>query len=290
VTSEQSIRVAGLYVHPVKSCARVAVDRATLIDTGLEWDRQWMVVDGDGDFVSQRELPRLALVKPALRTHDMVLRAPGMLALHVALDAVEEPMAVRVWDDAVQAYDMGDLAAQWFSDFLGRKVRLARFDPDVRRPVDAAWRGSVHDAVTAFADGFPLLVLSTASLAELNRRLRAQGAPAVDHDRFRPNLLLDGLDAHGEDLLERIEIQTPQGEVVLRPVKPCIRCSIPDVDPRRGEPDLAVNAMLAGYRANPRMGGRVTFGVNAVIERGIGLELAAGQPASVQVGFDEPAP
>ena len=287
---EQTISLAGLYVHPIKSCARVAVDRASLIDTGLEWDRQWMVVDGDGHFVSQRELPRLALVKPSLRAHDMVLRAPGMLALHVALDAVEGPLSVQVWDDAVQACDMGDLAAQWFSDFLGRAVRLARFDPDVRRPVDPAWRGAVDDAVTAFADGFPLLVLSTASLAELNRRLQAQGAPAVDHDRFRPNLLLDGLDAHAEDLLDRIEIRTPQGSVVLRPVKPCIRCSIPDVDPRLGERDLAVNAVLAGYRANPRMGGRVTFGINAVIERGIDLELVVGQTASMQVGFDEPAP
>ena len=90
-----------------------------LIETGLEFDRAWMVVDAENRFVTQRELPRMALVQPALRVQDMVLRAPGMLALHIALDAVEAPTRVRVWKDEVAAYDMGDLAAQWFSDFLG---------------------------------------------------------------------------------------------------------------------------------------------------------------------------
>lgn len=283
--SHHKVSIAGLFVHPVKSCARVAVDRARLIDTGLEWDRQWMVVDSDGTFVSQRELPRLALVRPTIRLHDMVLRAPGMLALHVALDAVEGPLSVRVWDDSVQACDMGDLAAQWFSDYLGQAVRLARFDPEVRRPVDPQWSGAV-DAVTAFADGFPLLVLSSASVAELGRRLAMHGGAAVGAERFRPNLLLDGLDAHGEDWLERIEFDTPEGEVVLRLTKPCSRCSIPDVDPARGEADAAVGAVLASYRADPRVNGQITFGMNAVIERGEEIELSVGAEGRAFVKFD----
>jgi uncharacterized protein len=283
--SSLPITVAGLFIHPIKSCARIEVDRARLIGTGLEWDREWMVVDAGGEFVSQREEPRLALVRPTLRTNDLMLRAPGMLALHLSLDAVDAPCSVRVWNDRVQAWDMGGLAAQWFSDFLGRCVRLARFDPEVRRAVDPAW-AQPTDAVTAFADAFPLLVLSFASLAELNRRLEQHGGHAVGSERFRPNLLIDGVDAHGEDLLERIEFDGADGRVVLRLVKPCTRCSIPDVDPARGERDAAVGAVLASYRANERMQGQVTFGVNAVIESGVDAELAVGATGSATIRFD----
>ena len=144
--------ISSLMVHPVKSCAGIAVDEALLIETGLEHDRAWMVVDSEGEFVSQRELPRMALVRPTLRASDVVLRAPGMLALHLLLDTVEAPCRVKVWSDIVAAYDMGDLAAQWFSDFLGQRVRLARFDPATRRLCDPAWTGP-FEAETAFADG-----------------------------------------------------------------------------------------------------------------------------------------
>lgn len=279
------VSIAGLFVHPVKSCGRVAVDRARLIDTGFEWDREWMLVDADGEFVSQRELPRMALVQPRLRGDDMVLRAPGMLALHVALDAVEAPRPVRVWDDTVQAYDMGDLAAQWFSDFLGRPLRLARFDPEGQRRCDAKWTGGA-DALTAFADGFSLLVLSSSAIDELNRRLGAQGRPVVDSARFRPNIVLDGLDAHGEDWLDRLAFDTPDGQVVLRLVKPCSRCAIPDVDPARGESDGAVNATIGTYRADARLGGQVTFGMNAIIESGLGCELSVGSTGQGRLKFD----
>jgi uncharacterized protein YcbX len=121
--------VAAVFVHPIKSCGAIAVDSSLLIETGLEFDRAWMVVDPHGEMLTQRELPRLALVQPTLRSSDMVLRAPGMLALHIRLDTVEKPTRAQVWKDIVKAYDMGDLAAQWFSDFLGVKARLVRFDP-----------------------------------------------------------------------------------------------------------------------------------------------------------------
>jgi uncharacterized protein YcbX len=283
--SDHKVSIAGLFLHPVKSCAGVAVDSATLIETGFEWDRQWMVVDGHGEFVTQRERPRMALVQPTLRGDDMVLRAPGMLALHVALYAVEHAATVRIWDDRVRAFDMGDLAAQWFSDFLGQSVRLVRFDPDEQRVADPKWTGKQR-ALTAFADGFPLLELSTASIAELNRRLTLQGAAAVEADRFRPNLLLEGLEAHGEDWLDRIEFETPAGPVSLRVVKPCSRCSIPDVDPRRGEPDAAVGATLAAYRADPRLNGQITFGMNAIVEQGLECGLRVGARGHVTVKFD----
>jgi uncharacterized protein len=227
----------------------------------------------------------MALVRPTLRGDDMVLRAPGMLALHVALYAVEHVATVRIWDDRVRAFDMGDLAAQWFSDFLGQAVRLVRFDPDEQRVADPKWTGAQR-ALTAFADGFPLLLLSTASIAELNRRLSSQGAAPIQADRFRPNLLLEGLDAHGEDWLDRIEFEAPEGPVSLRVVKPCSRCSIPDVDPRRGEPDAAVGATLAGYRADARLNGQITFGMNAIVEQGLECRLRVGARGQATLKFD----
>jgi uncharacterized protein YcbX len=276
--------VQALYAYPVKSCAGIALPRSVLDDTGLELDRAWMLVDAQGDFVTQRELPRLALVQPTLRHGELVLRAPGMLALHVALDRVENPLRVRVWNDEVPAWDIGALAAQWFSDFAGRPLRLVRFDPEHRRPSDPAWTAG-HSAQTAFADGFALLVTSAASVDELNRRLAQQGAPAADMRRFRPNLVLDGLSAHDEDHIDRLEIDTPQGLVELALVKPCARCSIPGVDPDTGVQGHAVTDALAGYRADARMGGAVTFGMNAIVVRGVGFELAVGQVCRASYAF-----
>jgi uncharacterized protein len=276
------LTVSQLFIHPIKSCAGIAVNEATLIDTGFEYDREWMVVDGHGEFLTQRELPRLALIQPALRASDLVLRAPGMLALHLALDAVEGRCRVRVWDDTLDAYDMGGLAAQWFSDFLGQSVRLARFDPEARRLASRQWTGAL-EARTAFPDGFPILVLSTASLAELNRRLAASGHGAVTMQRFRPNLVLDGLpDAHGEDFIDTLAID---GGVVLKLVKPCGRCTIPDVDPATATQGHAVADTLAAYRAEPRISGAIAFGQNAVIVQGLGQTLRVGARATAQIAF-----
>ena len=282
--SDVQVRIDALHVHPVKSCAVVTLDEVLLIETGFEFDRAWMVVDAAGRFVTQRELPRMALVQQTLKHTELVLRAPGMLALHLALDAVEARCRVTVWNDEVAAYDMGDLAAQWFSDFLGRPLRLARFDPEQRRLSSRDWTGEL-EAQNAFADGFPILVTSTASLVELNRRLTAQGRAVVTMARFRPNLVLDGLDAHGEDHLDEISFTTDEGPIVLKLVKPCSRCSIPDVEPATGEPGHAVGDVLAAYRADARMNGALTFGMNAVIVEGIERALRVGMTGEASFRF-----
>jgi uncharacterized protein YcbX len=280
-----ALHISQLFLHPIKSCGGIAVDEATLIDTGFEFDREWMVVDRHGDFVSQREYPRMALVRPTLRSSDLVLRAPGMLALHLHLDAVEGPCRVRVWDDIVDAYDMGDLAAQWFSDFLGQPSRVARFDPDVRRLASARWTGAL-EARTAFSDGFPLLVASTASLAELNRRLADAGHDAVTMQRFRPNIVIDGLtDAHGEDFVDTLRIDSPDGPVVVKLVKPCGRCSIPDVDPGTAEQGHAVTDTLRVYRTEPRIDGALAFGQNAVVVEGLGHRVRVGAAVQADLAF-----
>ena len=283
------LRLHSLHVYPIKSCAGITLDEALLIETGLEFDRAWMVVDPEGRFVTQCELLRMALIRPTLRQSDMVLRAPGMLALHIQLDAVETPTRATVWNDEVAAYDMGSLCAQWFSDFLGRPLRLVRFDPEQKRLSSKRWSGAI-DAENAFADGFPLLVASTAGLAEFNRRMLAAGHDAVTMERFRPNLVLDGLDAHGEDALDEIVFDSADddrgGSIKLKLVKPCARCPIPDIDPLTGEPGHAVGDTLASYRADARLDGALTFGMNAVIVEGIEQALRAGMPGRASYRFD----
>ena len=282
--SDLDLHLESIHVYPVKSCAGTSPARALLAETGFDLDREWMVVDPAGAFVTQRELPKMALVQTALKGEELVLRAPGMLALHVAVDRIEGRTEVEVWGDRVAAYDMGALCAQWFTDFLGRPLRLARFDPDAARRADRRWTGAI-EAATAFQDAFPLLVASTASLAELNRRLALAGDAPVTMARLRPNLVVSGLEAHGEDHLDEIVFAADDGPVRLKLVKPCVRCSIADVDPASGVRGHAVGDVLAQYRADPRLGGALTFAMNAVIAEGGGRTLAIGMPGRATIAF-----
>lgn len=278
------VTIAALHVYPVKSCAGVSLDETLVIETGFEFDRAWMLVDADGEFVSQRELPRMALVTTTLRYTELVLRAPGMLPLHLQLDAVEQPTRVRVWQDEVAAYDMGDLAATWFSSFLQQPLRLVRFDPAQQRLSDRSWTGGLA-AENTFSDGFPILVLSSASLAALNERLAAKGVAPVTMARFRPNLVLDGLDAHGEDFLDELAFDTDEGPVRLQLVKPCPRCPIPNVDPATGVPGTEPGDTLAGYRADARVNGAISFGMNAIVLEGVERALRVGQSGRARLKF-----
>ena len=274
-TSDLQGRIARLFVYPVKSCGGVELTEAVLTSAGLDLDRAWMVVDAEGEGVTQREFPRMALVKVQLKHHEVVLRAPGMLALHLSIDAVEEPVRVRVWGDEVAAYDMGNIAAQWFTDFLGHKLRLVRFDPDHVRLSNKTWTGGV-DAPNQFSDGYPVLVLSEASLAGLNERLAARGQPAVGIERFRPNIVLAGLEAHDEDRVGELCIAA-DAPVRLKLVKPCPRCPIPNIDPATAEIGTAVGDVLQAYRTDARVGGAVTFGMNAIVLEGDDAVLRVGQ-------------
>ncbi|NMM06568.1 MAG: MOSC domain-containing protein [Polaromonas sp.] len=281
--------ISQLWVYPVKSCAGVAVQEALLTETGLEFDRAWMVVDAQGQFLTQRELPRLALIRPQLKHYEMVLRAPGMLALHIALDRVEAPARVRIWNDDVAAYDMGAIAAQWFSDFLGAPARLVRFDPEHKRVSSRDWTGNV-EVLNQFSDGYPLLVISEASLAGLNDRLLASGTTAVGMERFRPNIVLGDalstLSPHDEDRLDELHIATQQGLVRLRPVKPCSRCPIVNIDPSTAASSPAVNDILQSYRSDARLDGALSFGVNMIALQGTDHLLDVGQAVQANYRFD----
>ena len=291
-----SVLVSELFVYPIKSCAGVAVHEAVLTETGLDLDRAWMVVDSQGEFISQRDYPRLALVQPQIKPSDLVLRAPGMMALHLQIDTVEKPVRVRVWDDEVAAYDMGDVAAQWFTDFLsmteaglpgsGEKFRLVRFDPEHQRHSDQAWTQG-HESLNAFSDGFPVLVSSEATLADINTRLASAGRAAVTWARFRPNIVLSGLDAYGEDDIDVLGIDTEPGPAQLKLVKPCPRCSIPNINPQTAIASPEVNALLEGYRRNPKLNGAVALGVNALVLSGIDTVVRVGQTVRLNDVFGD---
>ncbi|TPG21269.1 MOSC domain-containing protein [Variovorax guangxiensis] len=282
--------IARLFVYPIKSCAGVELPEVLLTETGLEFDRAWMVVGADGEFVSQRELPRMALIRPQMKQMEMVLRAPGMLALHIAFDRVEKPVRVKVWRDEVAAYDMGDIAAQWFSDFLSepskpQALRLVRFDPEHKRLSNMTWTQGV-EAQNQFADGFPLLVASQKSLDELNEKLVAAGHMAVGMERFRPNIVLAGIEAQDEDRVETMHIATAEGGARIAPAKPCTRCPIPDIDPATAISTPEVSDMLRAYRANAWVDGAITFGMNCIVLDGIEHLLKVGQPVGANYRFE----
>jgi uncharacterized protein YcbX len=284
------LAISRLFVYPIKSCAGVEVQEALLTETGLEFDRAWMVVNARGEFLTQRELPRMALIRPQLKHYEMVLRAPGMLALHIKLDEVEAPLQVRVWDDEVPAFDMGAVAAQWFSDFLGVQARLVRFDPEHKRVSSRQWTGEV-EALNQFSDGYPLLLISQASLDQLNEKLQTSGQTAIGMERFRPNIVLGSCAgsewaAHDEDRLGALDIATGQGEVRLRPVKPCPRCPIPNIDPVTAISSTAVGDMLQTYRQDARLNGAISFGMNVVVLTGIDQPLKVGQAVASSYCFD----
>jgi uncharacterized protein YcbX len=279
-----------LWVYPIKSCAGISVQHATLTDTGLDLDRAWMVVDAQGQMLTQRSVPRMALIQPELRHAELVLRAPGMLALHLSIERAEGSTQVQVWQDTVPAFDMGALAAQWFTDFLGQgPLRLVRFDPEHFRLASREWTKDT-DAFNLFSDGFPVLVTSTASLDELNSRLVKQGQAAVDMRRFRANVVLrgetpDAWDAHDEDRVGVMTVATEGEGVQLKPVKPCPRCPMPNVNPDTAEVHSAVGDTLQTYRQDPRLQGAVTFGMNAIPLKGLGQVLSVGQRVCAEWTF-----
>ena len=281
-------KIAQLFIYPIKSCGAIELKEAVLTDTGLDLDRAWMVVDDapekKGEFLTQRELPRMALIQPTLTSFDMIVKAPGMSALKLAIDEVAEPVTVKVWDDTVKAFDMGDEAADWFSDFLNQTVRLVRFDPEQKRLSSMAWTKGI-EAKNGFDDGFAVLVASVASLKVLNDKLTAAGEKAITMQRLRPNVVLTGIEAYEEDRLDTLHITTQQGEAQLKHVKPCARCTMPDVDLQNGKQGTAVADMLQTYRANPLMDGAVTFGMNAIVLNGEGATLRVGQAVGADVAF-----
>ena len=268
------VSVTELRVYPVKSMRGAAHERVQLTATGFEWDRQWMVIDAQGTFLTQRTHPQLARVVPQIEGTVLKLEAPGLAALCVPVAAQGAPVPVRVWNDACVGLDQGDVAAAWVSSAIGQSVRLIRVAPEMGRLADAKWAGTTP-APLNFPDGYPLLIANQASLDDLNTRL----PQPIPMERFRPNIVLEGLAAWAEDRIDTLTI----GAVRLRLVKPCTRCTIPAVDQRSGERSTDPTPALRQFRHSRQLHG-VMFGENGVILTGTGSEIERG--AEVRVGYD----
>lgn len=275
-----AIRIAALHLYPLKGGRGLTLDAARADTTGLVRDgiadREWMVVDPDSRFVTQREAPRLALIVPDVEGDALVLRSEGCAALRIDTRAPHAAARdVVVWRSCVRGRDEGDEAAAWLCAHLGREVRLVRFDRSKPRACNPDYVGD-SGAHTLFADGYPVLVIGSASLADLNERLARKGEPALPMNRFRPNVVVDGLPPYDEDHLDTMTI----GAATLKPVKPCTRCRVTTTDQATAKGGIEPLPTLAAYRHHARLGG-VAFGMNAIVTRA--GELRTG--ANVEVAY-----
>jgi uncharacterized protein len=245
-------RISALYAYPVKGCRGIHLDEARLGERGLETDREWMVVDDAGGFLSQRTRPAMALIDVSVAGGVLEIGAPGHGSVTVSRKEGGEERMVTIWNDRCLALDQGEDAAAWLSTLLSFSCRLVRLSPHARRAVDPEYAVRPTDEV-GFADGYPIHLLSVASVDGLNQRLEVP----VGIDRFRPNLVIAGVPAHEEDRWRRIQV----GEVVLDLVKPCKRCAVTTVDQQTGSTGKEPLRTLATYR---EVSGSVLFGQNAV--------------------------
>ena len=269
-----AITVQELNVYPLKSARGIPKTRVRLAATGFEWDRHWMVVREDGLFLTQRTHPSLTRILTALSNDGLVLTAAGFEPLHLPFAPRGAERPVRIFKDACQGLDQGDVAAIWVSAVLGEPVRIVRTPVTPDRRASPEFAGP-QPAPIAFPDGYPVLVCNRASLDDLNGRL----PEALPMERFRPSLVLAGLPPFAEDRIASLEI----GPVTLTLVKPCTRCVIPSTDQRTGIRGFDPTPVLRTFRFDRKLLG-VTFGENAVITRGVGELLECG--AECRVTYD----
>ena len=272
--------ISQMFIYPVKSCAGIEISESVLSETGLSHDREWMIVDQDGQFLTQRQIPHMVWITPRLTADALYLSAPEHPEIKIPFNHDGQPKQVTVWRDTLMGDDMGDEVAHWLNAFLsvpGKQFRLIRFSPLARRISAREWTGDLI-APNMFSDGFALLVVSQRALDVFNERLLEQGHDPIDILRFRPNLVLEGLDAHGEDEISELSLHTLNGIIDLKLVKPCPRCPIPNIDPYTATSSPEVMETLGTYRQLDRMQGAICFGMNAIVQAGVGKTLHVGQP------------
>lgn len=248
-------KLSGIYIYPIKSAAGIALETAEVGKRGFQYDRQWMVVDATGKFMTQRQFPRMALITVRVENENLVINAPHResLSLPLQLDSSDR-IAVQVWRDICDAIPLGDAVAKWFSEFLETSCQLVYLPQNSVRPVNPLY--ATQNEQVSFADGFPFLLISEASLQDLNARLDQP----VPMNRFRPNLVVSGCEPFAEDTWHSIQI----GAISFRVVKPCDRCVITTVDQSQGIRGKEPLQTLGEYR---RWDGKIWFGQNLIQEQ-----------------------
>lgn len=240
-------------IFPIKSCKGFSVTSSEFDSYGIIGDRRMMIVDSEGTALTQRDFHKLCFIEPIIANQNLTLRVPGMEELTVSfVDFNDEQIAVEVWDDTCLAFDCGDVLAKWLGDYLQTKCRLVRMDSTFRRQIDRDY--STRDEHVSFTDGFPLLLISEASLGDLNSKLDKP----ITMNRFRPNIVVRGCNAFAEDTWREIRI----GELTFEVVKPCARCVVTTIDPATGESEAEPLKTLATYRRTDD--GKVMFGQNVI--------------------------
>ena len=254
-----SVILSQLNVYPIKSCAGLPLRSAQLAERGLQYDRRWMVVDEHCRFITQREMPRLAPVSVGLHPDHLTVTAPEMNELRVPFQMTgNDVLFVVVWDDTVSALDVGSEPAAWFSRHLGITARLVHMSDAADRL--ASRKG--YSSQVSFADAYPLLLISEASLEDLNTRLDEP----LPMNRFRPNLVVRGCEPYAEDSWTEIMIGGERFHVV----KSCARCVTTTVNQSTGEKGKEPLRTLATYRQKD---GKVFFGQNLIHEGRVVLRV-----------------
>lgn len=253
-------RLADINLYPVKALGPIRPRQAQVTGLGLAGDRRWLLTGEDGRFLSQRTAPALALVMVTAAPEGWLIEAPRRPPLHLPTAASGPRHRVTVWSDTLSAVAGPAEADAWFTAYLGRPCRLSYMDAACVRPVETPPEPGAEATTghrVSFADGYPCLLISTASLDLLNGHLEAP----VTMDRFRPNLVVTGCAPHAEDTWTRFRI----GGAVFRAVKPCARCQVTTIDPGTAVPSPRQEPLrtLARYRTRP---GGVMFGMNLVVE------------------------
>lgn len=283
------VSIVSLHIYPIKSCGGISLSASVVGPAGLDMDRRWLLVDAQGVQMTQRTYPRMALIQTALTDTHLQLRTQGHAPFELTFEAgLDRPaQSVTVWRASLQAHDVGPDAAAWFSAVIGTPCRLFRVAEPMQRQPDAAvvqaWVDTfgadpLQDHGFGFADGFPLLVASLASLRELNDRLAGQGRAPVTMDRFRPNVVVSGLEPFDEDHVAWMSFSG----ITLGLVKPCVRCVMPDVDPLTGTAGQEPGETLATFR---RFDAGILFGQNAIVAAGAGGLLAVGDEGEFEYAF-----
>ena len=262
------ITLSNLTYYPIKACRGFDVAESRVERMGLADDRRMMVVTPEGEFLTQREYPRLALVTPVLKNNSVTLSAPNFDSMQFAVQRSGTPTMVNIWKSkGVHAIDQGGESAQWFSDWLGVSVRLVHVADGYKRKLNPEYSVSAEDH-TGFADGYPILIISEASFLDLNSKLISP----LSMNRFRPNIVVQNCEPFAEDTWKRIRI----GDVEMALVKPCPRCEVTTIDKETLERDKEPLKTLATYR---KQEGGAMFGMNVIplnqgtIKTGMSVEI-----------------